>query len=170
MATASRLTKVTLDRIEARASELIAQARGIAHQETGTYTRLNAGDYTPLWLQAWQVALIEEQVADAKDPEEETILDPLQVIRLHTPDDLVDAAMVSFAKVIGWDEIIGSYVAIPCTSRGGPRKGKPEEIVFIRVAKDGVYRKTVAAIRDEENKVWIDYAVLEHGCIEEEEE
>lgn len=170
MATRSRLTKATLDRLEARASELTAQARGIGRQETGAFAVRDARDYAFLWLQAWHATLLEEQVADAKDPEEETILDPVQVKGLYTQEDLVEAAMVWVVELIGWDEIIGSYVVVLGTSRGGPRKGKPEEIVFIRVAEDGVDRKTVAAIRDEENKIWIDSSLLEHDPITEEEE
>lgn len=169
MATKSRLTKAALDRLEARASELTAQARGIAHTETGAYARLSADDYAFMWLHAWHAALLEEQVADAKDPEEETILDPVQVMGLHTQEDITDAAVAWVAELVGWDEVEGCYVAIPCTSRGGPRTGKTEEIVLIQVAKDDVYRKNVIAIRDEDRKVWVDSSLLEHGYIREEE-
>lgn len=169
MATESRLTEATLNRLKARASELMAQASGIARQKTEAYTRFSTNEYASMWLHAWHAALLEEQVADAKNAIKETILKPVQVKGLHTQEDLVETATVWIAELVGWDEVKGCYVVVPGTSCGGPRKGKPEEIVFMRVAKDGVDRKTVAAIRDEENKIWIDSDVLEHGHIEEEE-
>lgn len=169
MATRSRLTKATLDRLEARASELMARSRGISYQKTSDHTKLSNVDYASLWLQALHAALLEEQVADTKDSEEETILDPLQVRQLYSQEDLIETATAWVAELVGWDEVKGCYVVVPGTSRGGPRKGKPEEIVFMRVAKDGVDRKTVAAIRDEENKIWIDSSLLEHDPITEEE-
>lgn len=169
MATESRLTEATLNRLEARASELMTRVRVITYKATGDHTKLSNVNYASIWLQAWHATLLEEHIADTKDSEEETILDPLQVRQLYSQEDLIETATAWVAELVGWDEVKGCYVVVPGTSRGGPRKGKPEEIVFMRVAKDGVDRKTVAAIRDEENKIWIDSSLLEHDPITEEE-
>lgn len=169
MATKSRLTKAALDRLEARASELTAQARGIAHTETGAYARLSADDYAFMWLHAWHAALLEEQVADAKDPEEEIILDPVRVRGLHVREDLAEFNMEFITGLMNWDKIQGSYVDLPGVGRGTPVRGRPETITLLQVVHNEVCLSTVAAVRDKEHYAWIDRGELKHDPLTEEE-
>jgi len=62
----SRLTKRTLNRIEARACEIDAEAMQKILGEIGG-AKISAGDIGHMWLQSYQIALVEELVADVKD-------------------------------------------------------------------------------------------------------
>jgi len=62
----SRLTERVLDRIEIRTSAIFAQAMTTLLDEMGPDAKVSSDAYQQTYLLAWQVALMEEQVADIK--------------------------------------------------------------------------------------------------------